>query len=91
MSRDRQREVVGFDATAVVNHAHQGDAALLERHIDSGGAAVESVFEQLFDNAGGSLHDLSGCNAIDYRYRQLMNSCHACTPASRPPSAGQGS
>ena len=48
---ERQRQVVGVDAAAVVDDADQFGAALLEVDVDAGGPGIDGVLEQLLDDA----------------------------------------
>jgi hypothetical protein len=51
----RQRQVIGGNAAAIVTHPQQLDAALLDIDIDAFGAGVEAVFQQpLITDAGRS-------------------------------------
>ena len=72
----RQRQVLRFDAAAVVNHPHQGDAALFDGDVNLLGPGVECILQQLFDDTRRPLDHLAGCNPIDDRGRQCLNPFH---------------
>ena len=65
MAGERQRQVVGFDAGAVVGDADQPDAAFLQLHVDFRRAGVEAVLEQFLEHRSGPLHDFAGGNLAD--------------------------
>src|SRR5437763_964903 len=62
---ERQRQVVGVDAAAVVRDADQFGAALLDLDVDAPAAGVHGVFEQLLDDAGGPFDDLASSDLGD--------------------------
>ena len=51
---DGERQVVLFDAAAVVADADQLDATLFHVDVEPGGAGVQAVFQQLFHHRGGT-------------------------------------
>ncbi len=55
MARQGQRQLFGGDATAIVAHPQQLDPGLLDIHIDTPGAGVEAVFQQLLSHSTRSL------------------------------------
>ena len=76
MLDDRERQLVGRDAAAVIGHPHECHAPLLERHVDAGRARIERVFEQFLHDARRPLHDLTGGDAVDDRGRQFLDARH---------------
>ena len=60
-----QRQLVGRDAAAVVDHADQFQSALLDRHVDPRGPGIDGVFHQLLDHAGRPLDHLAGGDLVD--------------------------
>ncbi len=82
-----QHQLVGCDATAVVRHADQFPATLLQPHVDPIRAGVDGVFEQFFHHAGWTLNDFPGRNLIYHRGSELLNTWHgvfARGPSSVP-------
>jgi hypothetical protein len=69
----RQRQLGGRDAAAVVAHADQPDAAFLEFDIDAQRTGVERVLDQFLDHRGGSLDDFAGRDLVDQRFRELAD------------------
>ena len=65
MARQRQRELVGGNAAAVVAHARESHAARFDFHLDASRAGVEAVLDQLLDDGGRALDDLAGRDLID--------------------------
>jgi len=61
----RQHQVVAAHAAAVVGHRDAPPTAALGDHVDAGGTGVESVLHQLLHDAGGTLDDLAGGDAVD--------------------------
>jgi hypothetical protein len=45
VTAEREREILSMDASAVIAHPHQGDAAGLYVDIDPGRARVQAVLE----------------------------------------------
>jgi hypothetical protein len=50
---ERQRQVVGVDAAAVIDDADQIGAALLGLDVNACAAGVDGVLQQFLDDAGG--------------------------------------
>ena len=72
--------VVGAHAAAVVGDAQKGHAAVLNLHCNVFGPGVHGVFQQLLDDAGRTLHHLTGGNEVGHMGRQLLNDCHRINP-----------
>ena len=51
-------------AAAVVDDAYQRATAAVDLDREAGGAGIESVFDQLFDNRGRAFDNLTGGNAV---------------------------
>jgi hypothetical protein len=64
---ERERQLAGDDAMAVVAHADQSYAAVLDVHSDLSGAGVERVLDQFLDHGGGPLDDLARGDLVDER------------------------
>ncbi|MNL16811.1 hypothetical protein D3C87_1378670 [compost metagenome] len=60
----RQRQVIGRDAAAIVTHPQQLDPALLDINIDALGAGVEAVFQQFLDHRGRTFNHLTGGDLV---------------------------
>ena len=60
-----------------------GDAnnpLVLDIDVDACTAGIHGVFEELLDDAGGSLDDLAGGDLVDDQRRQLLDSRHPIRP-----------
>ncbi|MNZ74185.1 hypothetical protein D3C78_926280 [compost metagenome] len=82
MAGQRQRQVVRLDAGAVVAHAQQLDAALLDLDVDARGACIEAVLEQLLGHRGRPLDHLAGSDLVGQPRRQQLDPrrlTHGCT------------
>ena len=73
VAAQRQRQLAGRDAAAVVADADQVDAAAFQGHVDVAGAGIEGVFQQLLDDRGRSLDDLAGGDLVGQLRRQLAD------------------
>ncbi len=81
VARQGQRQVVGGDAAAIVAHAQQLDAALLDLHVDAPGTGVQAVLQQFLGHRGGTLDHLAGGDLVRQpRTQQLdtANVTHRC-------------
>ena len=65
VARERQRQIVGVDARAVVLHADQFDAAAGQLDADVVGAGVQAVFDDFLQCVGGALHHFAGGDLVD--------------------------
>ncbi len=65
MPLDRQRQLVGAHAAAVVGDGDKGAPAVAQHHVDLPGAGVERVLDQLLDRGGRPLDHLAGGDAVD--------------------------
>jgi hypothetical protein len=77
VARERERQLVPVEARAVVVHLHALRAALVERHLDLGGARVERILEQLLQHRGGPLDHLACGDLADQQLGQDANGGHA--------------
>src|SRR5690606_5936936 len=68
---ERQRELVGRDAAAVVAHADELRPARLELDADRPRPGIERVLDQLLDHRRGALHHLAGGNLVHEVRREL--------------------
>src|SRR5207253_1875888 len=73
---ERERQIVGQDAAAVVDDANQLGAALLDVDVDARAAGVDAVFQQFLDDAGRPLDDFAGGDLGDHGVRQLLDTTH---------------
>ncbi len=60
-----QRQVVGVDATAVVDDLDEAAAALPDLHVDTCAAGIDGVLQEFLDDAGGPLDHLPGGDLVD--------------------------
>ena len=63
--RERQGQVAGTHAGAVVRHADEGDAPRRRHRFDVGGPGIERVLDQLFHHARRPLDHLAGGDPVD--------------------------
>lgn len=77
MVAEREFEVVGMDAVAVVDDADELAAAFLDIDVDARRPGVKAVFEQLLDDAGGPFDDLAGSDLGDDGNGKLTDARHA--------------
>lgn len=73
MSLHRQSELVGGDTMAVVENANQRCATSFDIDIDMVRTGIQAVFQQFFDDGGGTLDDLARSDLVDERARQLSD------------------
>ena len=83
MRRDRERQIVGLDAAAVVAHADQPRAAGFDVDLDAPRAGVETVLDEFLDDGRRPLDDLAGGDLVDELGRQRTDARHGRT-AKRP-------
>ena len=60
-----ERQVLGGHAAAIVAHADQADAALLQVDVHAARAGIERVLDQLLDHGGGPFDDFAGGDLVD--------------------------
>ena len=65
MPLDRQGQFVAGKAGAVVGDEDPRQAALLDLHLDPGGAGVDGVLHQFLDRARRPFDHLAGGDAVD--------------------------
>ena len=65
MALDRQREIGGVHAGAVVGDADQPAAAVLDGDVDAARAGVERVLDKLLHGGRRALDHLAGGDAVD--------------------------
>ncbi len=65
VAADRERQLLGGDAAAVVAHAHEADAAALDVDLDAVRAGIEAVLDQLLDDGGRPLDHFAGGDLVD--------------------------
>ena len=66
---ERQSQVLGRDASAIVDDADELDAPLFDLDIDTSAARVERIFEQFLDHAGRPFDDLARRDLVDDQRR----------------------
>ncbi len=82
MALDRERQIVGAHAGAVVGDADELEAAAGGGHVDAARPGVDGVLHQLLDDACRPLDDLTRGNAI-YEVRRQLTNGHRMPPAPR--------
>ena len=70
---DRQRQLVGSHAAAVIGDRDQRLAAILEGDLDAVGAGIDRVLDQFLDRRRRALDDLARGDAVDENGRQLAD------------------
>ena len=65
MALDREREVGGIHAAAVIGDADQPRAAARKHHLDLACAGIERNLDQFLDDRRRALDHLAGGDAID--------------------------
>src|SRR5690606_29310311 len=65
MARQREHELVGRDARAIIAHATQPYAAVFDFDVDTRRTGIEAVLDQLLDDGCGALDDLAGRDLVD--------------------------
>ena len=73
MAVKRERQLLRLDAAAVINHPDEGDTTLVGLDADAPGAGIEGIFDELFDDGGGSLDHFTGGDAGCYFGREDAN------------------
>ena len=68
-----QRQLVFFDAAAVIANANKLRAAAFDININPRGARIKAVFNQLFHHRRGPFHHLAGGNLVGELRRQNLN------------------
>ena len=66
MALDRQRQLLGRHAAAVVGHGDQRAAAPRSARCDARRAGIERVLDQLLDHRGRPLDHLAGSDPVDH-------------------------
>ena len=77
---DRQGQIRGGDAAAVVDDLDQLDSATLNRDPDPGGTGIDGVFDQLLDDRNRAFDDLSGGDLADRSFIEQAKGHAASTP-----------
>jgi hypothetical protein len=73
VSRQRKHQLVAIDAVAVVTHAAQAHAALLDLDLDATRAGIDAVLDQLLQHGSGTLDDLARSDLMDELFGQDSN------------------
>ena len=71
-----EQGVVADHAVAVVGDADEFAAAGFDLDADAGGAGVEGVFEELFDDGGGALDDFAGGDLVRHEVGEDADAAH---------------
>ena len=91
VARERERQLRGRDAAAVVAHADQADAAVLDVDRDLPGAGVERVLDQLLDDGRRALDHLARGDLVDERaFEDRMGMAWRCVAMPRQSSSAPG-
>ncbi len=72
----RERQIFSTDTQAIVADANQLCAGGLDVNIHSGGAGIETVFQQLLDHRCRALDDLAGGNLIGEARGKALDKRH---------------
>ena len=64
MPAQRQAQLIGPHAVAIVEHLDQPPAAVLDAHGHAGGPGVEAVLDQLLHHRGWAFDDLAGGDLV---------------------------
>ncbi len=64
VTSERQRQVIGGNTTAIVTHAQQLDATLLDIHVDAGSTGIQAVFQEFLGNRSRPLDHFAGGNLV---------------------------
>ena len=89
MARERERQLRGRDAAAVVAHAHQADAAVLDVDRDPSRAGIERVLDQLLDDGRRTLDHLARSDLVDERTFEYPDGHGLALRGNRRASLGQ--
>ena len=73
---ESEHRVVGIHTAAVVRDPHQAATAVDQVDLDPRRLSVEAVFHQLLDHRRGSLHHLTGGDAVDQTIGEDVNAGH---------------
>jgi hypothetical protein len=65
MTLDREGEIIGVHAAAVVDDANELSAAVLDRDVNARRAGVERILDKLLDRRSRTLDHLAGGDAVD--------------------------
>ena len=77
MPLQRQKRVVAVHAAAVIDHAHERDAAAPNHDFDVPRAGVDAVLDQFFHHRRRSLDDFSSRNLIRDNFGKKLDAAHA--------------
>src|SRR5262249_6446318 len=80
VTRERHRQIVLGDATAVVDDADLLDAPFSERDADLGRCRVQAVLEELLEHRGGAVDNLARRDLADQRIGQQAYGGHGFDP-----------
>src|SRR2546430_4462207 len=83
---ERERQVLGRDADAVVGHPDQDGAAVPQVHRDAPGGGVEAVLHELLDRGGRALDDLARRDLVDEVIGQPPDARHGASDTSGGPT-----
>ncbi len=68
-----ERQVIGGNTAAVIAHAQQLDAALLDIDVNTLGAGVEAVFQQLLDHRSRALNHLTSGDLVRQSWAEQLD------------------
>ena len=88
MAQKRNACIVRLHAAAVVGHAHEGHAAVLNFHGDGRRARVDGIFDQLLNGGGRPLNDFACGDEVCDMGVELLDLRHGCVSF---PVGSQGS
>ena len=82
MAVEREFDVVGVDAAAVVADADEADAATCQLDFNRRRACVYAVFDDFFEGVGGAFDHFAGGDLVDEVVGQGGDSGHGFLPFS---------
>ena len=77
MALDRELEVLGGHAGAVVDDADEPASAALDRHLDRAGAGIDRVLDQFLHRRRRALDHFAGRDAVDEDGVEAADEGHA--------------
>jgi len=63
--RECERQLLRFDAAAIIAYAHKPDAAALDVDLDAARPGIEAVLDELLDDGRRALDHLARGNLVD--------------------------
>jgi hypothetical protein len=89
VARQGQRQVIGGDALAIVQHPQELDPTLLQVDLDALRPGVQAILDQLLGHRGRTLDHLPGSDLIDQVRRQGQDSVAHHQMGAKSPAGGK--